>query len=230
MTRSTVGGAPRIGRLTTVFGNRFLRHLFLRRASPAKHRRASKRLDARPLLDDGLDIFDLFEQLPYELHPLRLRDLRKRLIQDQVSQLLQTVVPRFRWLRLIDRWHLPGRRRRLACRYNLHLITGDYDDLTAAEVAALRASLKEVGLLVPIVIWNNQIVDGRHRERLCEELRILPLYQDITKVCPTEEKMRLYVAGLNEHRRSRRAHRALILIGPVRIRRPHRECGASPSL
>jgi hypothetical protein len=34
-------------------------------------------------------------------------------------------------------------------------------------------------------------------------LRIDPRYYDITQVCPTEDDMRRYVAGLNQHRRSR---------------------------
>jgi ParB-like nuclease family protein len=81
--------------------------------------------------------------------------------------------------------------------------TGEYADLTEPEVNALRASLRETGQCIPIVIWENQIVDGRHRKKLCDELRILPKYHDISETCPTEEKMRRYVAGLNEHRRSR---------------------------
>ena len=87
--------------------------------------------------------------------------------------------------------------------YELHPITGEYADLTEPEVNALRASLTETGQCIPIVIWKNQIVDGRHRKKLCDELRILPKYYDISQICPTEEKMRRYVAGLNEHRRSR---------------------------
>jgi ParB-like chromosome segregation protein Spo0J len=50
--------------------------------------------------------------------------------------------------------------------YSLHPITGDYDDLTEAELAALRGSLRRHGLLMPIVVWHGQIVDGRHRARL----------------------------------------------------------------
>ena len=87
--------------------------------------------------------------------------------------------------------------------YELHPITGEYADLTEPEVNALRASLTETGQCIPIVIWKNQIVDGRHRKKLCDELRILPKYYDISEACETEEKMRRYVAGLNEHRRSR---------------------------
>jgi hypothetical protein len=37
-------------------------------------------------------------------------------------------------------------------KYELHPITGDYADLTEPEINALRASLKETGQCVPIVI------------------------------------------------------------------------------
>jgi hypothetical protein len=90
-------------------------------------------------------------------------------------------------------------------RLPLHTITKEFADFTEAETAALRASLKESGLLVPIVIWQSRIVDGRHRERLCRELGIKATYKDITGLCPDEQDMRRYVAGLNQHRRSRTA-------------------------
>jgi hypothetical protein len=84
-----------------------------------------------------------------------------------------------------------------------HPITEEYAPFTLAETVAMRISLKENGLLMPIATWNGQIVDGRHRERLCRELRIRPRYNDITKKFQTEAEMRRYVAALNEHRRSR---------------------------
>jgi DNA-binding Lrp family transcriptional regulator len=84
-----------------------------------------------------------------------------------------------------------------------HPITEDYAPFTQGEMEAMRSSLKQQGLLMPIVTWNGMIVDGRHREKLCLELRIMPSYVEINKKCPTEDDMRRYVAGLNEHRRSR---------------------------
>jgi hypothetical protein len=86
--------------------------------------------------------------------------------------------------------------------YPLHPITDDYDDFTADELEALRRSLKKTGLIQPVVIWHDQIVDGRHRAQLCQELGIVVRYQVIHDDC-TEEKMRGYVAALNEHRRAR---------------------------
>ena len=89
--------------------------------------------------------------------------------------------------------------------YEFHPIVYDYDDLTPTEREAMRTSLKQVGLLQPIVVWQDQIVDGRHRETLCREERISRTYKNITPRCPTEEKMREYVRALNQHRRSRTA-------------------------
>jgi DNA-binding Lrp family transcriptional regulator len=84
-----------------------------------------------------------------------------------------------------------------------HPITENYAPFTPSEMEAMRSSLKQQGLLVPIVTWNGMVVDGRHREKLCHELRIVPRYVEINKKCPTEDDMRSHVAGLNEHRRSR---------------------------
>jgi ParB-like chromosome segregation protein Spo0J len=64
--------------------------------------------------------------------------------------------------------------------------------------------LRANGLIRPIVVWQGQIIDGRHRERLCRELGIEPRYKEVpAKKYPTEKEMRVLVAVLNEHRRSR---------------------------
>jgi hypothetical protein len=84
-----------------------------------------------------------------------------------------------------------------------HGITEEYAPFTPVEIKAMRNSLKEQGLLMPIVTWNGQIVDGRHREKLCRELRIMPRYVEISGTCQTEEQMRGFVAAMNEHRRAR---------------------------
>jgi ParB-like nuclease domain len=53
--------------------------------------------------------------------------------------------------------------------YPLNHVTADYADFTREELDALRKSVREHGLLVPIVIWRDQIVDGRHRAEVCRE-------------------------------------------------------------
>jgi DNA-binding Lrp family transcriptional regulator len=85
--------------------------------------------------------------------------------------------------------------------YPLHPITDDYADFTDQEFAALRESLKANGQIVEVVIWNGQIVDGRHRAKLCRELGLDIKHHDIGDV--PEDKMRAVVRTLNEHRRSR---------------------------
>jgi hypothetical protein len=56
--------------------------------------------------------------------------------------------------------------------------------------------------LVPIVIWNGKVVDGRHRARLCEELGIKLRIDGISARYKTNDEMVAYVRALNEHRRS----------------------------
>jgi hypothetical protein len=51
--------------------------------------------------------------------------------------------------------------------------------------------------------WRGQIVDGRHREKLCRELNVEPRYLDISTLCPIEADMRKHVTALNQHRRAR---------------------------
>jgi ParB/RepB/Spo0J family partition protein len=87
--------------------------------------------------------------------------------------------------------------------YPLHIITEDYDRFTEKELSELRESLRQRGILVPIVIWRDQIVDGRHRYKLACELGIQLLYRDITTTCPDEASMIAHVRALNEHRRER---------------------------
>jgi ParB-like chromosome segregation protein Spo0J len=86
--------------------------------------------------------------------------------------------------------------------YPFHPICDDYAPFTSEEMQDLRKSLRERGLVVPIVTWRKQTVDGKHRTRGCKEEGIPLRYRDITKQCPTEDEMRAYVAALNEHRRA----------------------------
>lgn len=85
----------------------------------------------------------------------------------------------------------------------MHEIVGDYADFTTDELDGLREDLRQHGLRDPIALWNNLVVDGRHRLRLCSELGIEPRFDDIAKNFPTEEAMRAYVKSKNQHRRSR---------------------------
>lgn len=43
----------------------------------------------------------------------------------------------------------------------------------------LRASLVAVGPLLPVLIWHGRVVDGRKRDRICEELGLVPRVQTL---------------------------------------------------
>ena len=71
-----------------------------------------------------------------------------------------------------------------------------FPPMTAGEYAALKADIDTNGLLEPVVTCKKQILDGRHRFRACQELRIKPLFTEYTGDDPAR-----YVISLNLHRR-----------------------------
>lgn len=74
-------------------------------------------------------------------------------------------------------------------------------DLTEEEYEALKASIAEVGVLIPIETDENGItLDGYHRVRACEELGIVD-YPTITRPGLTEEEKRAHIIELNAVRR-----------------------------
>lgn len=64
------------------------------------------------------------------------------------------------------------------------------------EYAALRADVDAHGLLVPIVLHEGKVLDGRHRLRACRELGIEPRYETFAGDDPLA-----YVVATNLHRR-----------------------------
>jgi ParB-like nuclease domain len=44
--------------------------------------------------------------------------------------------------------------------------------VTPEEFAALREDIKAHGVKMPVIVWQEQILDGRHRARACDELGI----------------------------------------------------------
>jgi ParB-like chromosome segregation protein Spo0J len=91
--------------------------------------------------------------------------------------------------------------------------------MTPQEFAALRSSIQKSGLQVPIVVFDGKVLDGRHRLRACEELRVEP---KIVLFAGTDEEAKDHVAVLNLHRRhlnaeqKRRAVAALLRRDPAR--------------
>ncbi|CAK0772161.1 ParB family transcriptional regulator, chromosome partitioning protein [Gammaproteobacteria bacterium] len=72
------------------------------------------------------------------------------------------------------------------------------------EYAALRDSIKSVGLKQSLLLWEGQVLDGRHRLRACQELGIEPTTRELA---PEEvgdgspEELLKFVAAMNLHRR-----------------------------
>jgi hypothetical protein len=86
--------------------------------------------------------------------------------------------------------------------YPFHAITEDYDDFSKEEFDALCSSVRRGGLVVAVVVWRGQTVDGKHRSKACRKEGVPLRYDDITERCPTEEAMIAHVRALNEHRRA----------------------------
>lgn len=90
-----------------------------------------------------------------------------------------------------------------------HPLATKFPDMNDKDFAALVADIQANGQREPIVIFQGQILDGRHRARACQMLGMEP----ITKVFDGDEAAAaLLVDSLNVHRRhlTREQRRALI--------------------
>jgi N6-adenosine-specific RNA methylase IME4 len=77
-----------------------------------------------------------------------------------------------------------------------HPLAALIPDMAPAEYEALRADIAERGLLAPVVLYEGQILDGRHRYRACREVSAEPLYTTYTGDDPVA-----YVVSVNIKRR-----------------------------
>jgi ParB-like chromosome segregation protein Spo0J len=60
-------------------------------------------------------------------------------------------------------------------KFTVHPLAEKFPDLPADEFGSLIESIRTIGLLEPIVVnSSSQILDGRHRYKACQELRIAP--------------------------------------------------------
>lgn len=104
-----------------------------------------------------------------------------------------------------------------------HPIANAYPSMTDAEFNALRESIKKNGVRNPIVIYENMILDGRHRYLACKELGIEPPTMEFEgDACPVE-----YVRDINSNRRSltasQRAAVALALMPLIEVEAKKRQ-------
>ena len=79
-----------------------------------------------------------------------------------------------------------------------------FEPLTDEEYEALKASIAEKGLLVPITRdQSGAILDGHHRERACRELGIEPRYEVQYCADDSDRKVRALVMNLLRRHLSR---------------------------
>lgn len=65
----------------------------------------------------------------------------------------------------------------LAGGYVLHETARALPEMDEETYRTLKESIRAEGQMQPILIWRNQVIDGRHRLRACRELQIEPLVQ-----------------------------------------------------
>jgi hypothetical protein len=87
--------------------------------------------------------------------------------------------------------------------YPLHPITHDWAELKGKEREELKADFEANGQRVPILVWKDQIVDGKHRLAFCRELGRAPKFDTKTLADATEGEMEAHVRSLNQYRRSK---------------------------
>lgn len=68
--------------------------------------------------------------------------------------------------------------------------------IDGADFDALVLDIKTNGLIEPIILLGNQIIDGRNRLRACEAAGLTPRYREVNGIDPTQ-----YVVSRNLHRR-----------------------------
>lgn len=88
-----------------------------------------------------------------------------------------------------------------------HPYSDIFPTLKASDYAALKADIAANGLLKPILTYRDEVIDGRHRERACEELGLPPRYEPID--APTDiEALKMVVANNMFRRRLGKIERA----------------------
>jgi len=80
----------------------------------------------------------------------------------------------------------------------VHQATSIFPDMTAVEFEELKADIAKNGLRLPILVFRNQIIDGRQRVRACKELGIAPRYQAVHQA---QKSIPEYIVSMNLKRR-----------------------------
>src|SRR4051812_30916329 len=80
--------------------------------------------------------------------------------------------------------------------YDIHPLANLFPEMTGDEYDALREDIRAHGLHEPIWLYQDQILDGKHRARACSDLGIDPA----VRMWPGDAP-RAFVISLNLHRR-----------------------------
>lgn len=79
-------------------------------------------------------------------------------------------------------------------KYPVHPAAAKVPPMPEDEYAKLKERIAEVGSLIwPIIIHKGKLIDGRHRERACEELGIEPEYQHDDELLEHGGNVKLFV-------------------------------------
>lgn len=90
--------------------------------------------------------------------------------------------------------------------YPIHMVCMLFPELDDREKAALRADIKAHGQADPILLFDGQVIDGRHRQEACNRLGIEPVYAQWTPKTPdnpdaVEAELKAFVSSKNLVRR-----------------------------
>jgi hypothetical protein len=81
--------------------------------------------------------------------------------------------------------------------YEIHPAATLFPMMSDEEYAGLKADIEENGLREPIVLWCDQIIDGRNRLKACEEIGVDPVFFELSD----ESDPWKFVISHNLHRR-----------------------------
>lgn len=99
-----------------------------------------------------------------------------------------------------------------------HEFANKFPLLDGKDYTDLRDDIKANGLMTPIVRYQDKILDGRNRKRVCDELGIEPIYEEYSGDDPLG-----YVLSMNLHRRHlNESQRAMIAEDLVNTRQGER--------
>lgn len=79
-----------------------------------------------------------------------------------------------------------------------HPATAIFPEMSEAEFKEFKADIAQNGLRQPILVYRNQVIDGRQRLRACKELGFAPRYKTVDV---TEKTVTTYIVSMNLKRR-----------------------------